>query len=225
MSSMASSYTQENGLSSEIEYRTVSRTAVLGLVFGIVGLLAILYAAMLFLPAVGLIFSLLALASFRKYPEELTGKPIAWTAFLLSGLLLIVAPIRHAYIYATEVPEGYERISFSTLTSPKGAPDMPTAEALELNGKQVFVKGYIHPSSISANSSKYFVLVPDLGTCCFGGQPPLTHMIEVTLTGNEGVRHSFRKFKLAGKLQVDTNLKPISGLQGVYYQLRADHVE
>ena len=101
-------------------------------------------------------------------------------------------------------------------------PDLPTERALELDGEAVFIAGYIHPSSMDTAMSKRFVIVPDIGTCCFGGQPPLTHMIEVTLAGEEYATKNMRKKKLAGTLRVNTNLKPIDGLTGVFYQLRAD---
>ncbi len=66
------------------------------------------------------------------------------------------------------------------------------------------------------------MLVPDLGTCCFGGQPPLTHMIEVSLSGDQYATRSLRQQKLAGTLKVNKDLKPIEGLTGVFYQLKAD---
>jgi hypothetical protein len=75
---------------------------------------------------------------------------------------------------------------------------------------------------MSSYEAKKFVIVPDLGTCCFGGQPPLTHMIEVTLTGDQYAHKDFRKKRLAGTFSVNPYLKPVDGLQGVYYQLRAD---
>ena len=52
---------------------------------------------------------------------------------------------------------------------------------IELDGKQIFVKGYVHPGVSSVSKLKKFVLVPDMGTCCFGGDPAPTDMIEVTL--------------------------------------------
>ena len=113
---------------------------------------------------------------------------------------------------------------FATLTSPKNAPDQPPAEALKFDGKKIFVKGYIHPTSMDAPRAKKFVLVPDLGTCCFGGQPPLTHMIEVTLSGDDFAKKSMRTQKLSGTLRVNRQLKPIEGLQGVYYTLQADQI-
>ncbi len=76
----------------------------------------------------------------QKYPTELSGKPVALIGLALNLLLSTIAPARHAYIYATEVPEGFERISFATLKSPMGAPDAPTKEALSLDGKKIFLK-------------------------------------------------------------------------------------
>ena len=62
-----------------------------------------------------------------------------------------------------------------------------------------------------------------MGTCCFGGQPKLTDMIEVTLDEPLRIEYSMRKRKLAGIFKVDTQLKAIDGLGGVYYQLQANH--
>jgi hypothetical protein len=72
---------------------------------------------------------------------------------------------------------------------------------------------------------RQFILVPDKGTCCFGGNPKLTDMIEVTLQDSLRVNYSFRKRGLAGTLRVDTTTKPVNGLGGVYYQLEADYVQ
>jgi len=203
-------------------YQSVSRAAVAALILSVLGLLSFLLIGLLLLPVAALVLAINALMSIRRYPNELLGKPMAWIGLGLAGGTLALAPAYHAYIYATEVPAGYERIAFATLTSPTGAPDMPPPQALSLDGQQVFVKGYIHPTSMDAPRAKKFVLVPDLGTCCFGGQPPLTHMIEVTLSGDQVAHKSMRKQKLAGTLRVNRALKPIDGLEGVYYTLRAD---
>ena len=60
---------------------------------------------------------------------------------------------------------------------------------MELNGKKIFMKGYVYPDGQRTNI-KRFVLVADLGTCCFGGQPKLTHMVEVTLRDPYRVEYS-----------------------------------
>ncbi len=203
-------------------YRSVSRTAVASLLLGVLGLTAFGTPFLTVIPLVGLAFAVLAFLAFRKFPEELMGKPLAITGAVFCTLTVIAAPAWHAYVYATEVPEGYERVNFSTLMSDKNQPDLPPIDAIKLNGKQVFIKGYIHPTSMDSMTAKKFVIVPDLGTCCFGGQPPLTHMVEVTLLGEEFARKSMRKQKLAGTLRVNPSLKKLEGLTGVYYQLRAD---
>ena len=208
--------------SDNLVYQSVSRAAVASLVIAVFGLLSFLFVALLPVPVVALLLAISALLSIRKYPDELLGKPLALSGLAISGITLALAPAYHAYVYATEVPPGYERIAFSTLTSPTGAPDLPPPQALELDGRQVFVKGYIHPTSMDTPRAKKFVLVPDLGTCCFGGQPPLTHMIEVTLTGDALATRNLRRQKLAGTLHVNRTLKPIDGLEGVYYTLKAD---
>jgi hypothetical protein len=63
-----------------------------------------------------------------------------------------------------------------------------------------------------------------MGTCCFGGQPALTDMIEVTLREPKRIRFSYKRRSLGGVLKVDPTLKEISGLTGVYFQLDADYV-
>jgi hypothetical protein len=211
--------------SDEFSYKSLSRAALLSLAFGLMGVLSWISPLLLFLSACGVIFGVVAFRNLKKFPNELFGFPVACIGIAISVVLLIVAPIRHAMIYYTEVPDGYERIQFASLKSPLGAPDQPTAEAIALNGKKVFLKGYIHPTSLASNTSKTFVLVPDWATCCFGTQPPLTHMIEVRLVNDKFAGKSFRQHALAGVLEVHEYVKPVDGLQGVYYQLEAEHFE
>lgn len=206
-------------------YRSVSRAAVLSVVFALLGGLSWYFPLLTILSAIGLLFALVALRNLKRYPTELSGKPAAIVGGVLGLVLLVVSPIRHTIIYYTELPDGYERISFASLKSPLGAPDLPPESALELNGKKVFLKGYIHPTSLASNAAKTFILVPDWATCCFGQQPPLTHMIEVRLTGDQFAQKSFRRHSLAGTLQVRPYIKPVDGLQGVFYELEADHFQ
>jgi Protein of unknown function (DUF3299) len=204
------------------DYRSTSRAAVIALVLAILGLSAFTAPWLVILPLLGVFAGIIGLNAIKKFPDELLGKPLALAGILISSITLVIAPAYHGYIYATEVPEGYTRVSFFTLMADKGQPDVPTNDAMQWNGQQIFIKGYVHPSSMSSYEAKKFVIVPDLGTCCFGGQPPLTHMIEVTLTGDQYAHKDFYKKRLAGKFTVNSYLKPIDGLEGVYYQLRAD---
>ncbi len=164
-------------------YRAVSRSAVVAaMVVGGLGLLSFWFVPLLILPAVAILLAMASLGQFRRYPDELTGKPIALLSLFIGAVTLIGATSLHLYTYYTEVPDGYERISFSQLKSPFIELDYPPETAMALNGKQVFMKGYILPTSVTSASASRFVIVPDIATCCFGGQPKLTHMVEVQLT-------------------------------------------
>ena len=61
-------------------------------------------------------------------------------------------------------------------------------------------------------------------TCCFGGQPKLTDMIEVTLKDPLRIKYSFGRRKLAGVIRVSPDKKQVAGLDGVYYRVDADYV-
>ena len=173
----------------------------------------------------GIFISLRSLGTIRRESDQYTGLPIAVAGLALSAFFLISGVGYGFYVYHTEVPEGYERISFLELQPDPARPDLPvSARALALDGQKVFVKGYIYPGDRRENL-KQFVLVPDMKTCCFGGQPKLTHMVEVTLEDPERAEYSMRKRKLGGILKVDTSLKPVSGVRGVYFQLAADYLK
>jgi hypothetical protein len=206
-------------------YRAISKGAVLSVILGLLSITAYSIPTLAIIGVVGLIFGWNAYRNIRRYPAELSGKGIAVLGILLCGLVFASSVTMHSVTYATEVPEGYERISFTDLQPLPQHPELPVSpDALTLNHKKVFVKGYIYPDGQQTNI-KRFVLVPDLGTCCFGGQPKLTHMMEVTLSDPDRVKYSLRKRKLAGELIVDTSLKPIDGLGGVYFQLKAHQVQ
>ncbi|MBP87409.1 MAG: hypothetical protein CMJ64_11915 [Planctomycetaceae bacterium] len=202
-------------------YRAVSKAAVVSLVLGLASVVGLASATLLVLALVGFVLGLIGWRSIVRYPAELTGKPMAILGVVLSAMFFVVGASKHMHEYATEVPEGYERISFRELQPEKGSRMPIPPGALELSGQQVFVKGYLYPDGQQDNIQR-FVLIPDLGTCCFGGQPKLTDMIEVTLEEPLRVSYSMRKRKFAGLLKVDPRLKPVSGVNGVYYQLQAD---
>ena len=180
-------------------YRSLSKAAVGSLLSMLVGLAGLMFPALLGLAALGIVLGIVAWRNLRRYPDELTGRTAATLGLVGSILLLVGGASMHSYVYMTEVPEGYQRITFADL-QPKtehtasGQPEMP----VELDGKRIFVKGYVHPGVASTGEIKKFILVPDMGTCCFGGQPKLTDMIEVTIRSGSGVRYSQFKRRLGG---------------------------
>jgi hypothetical protein len=203
-------------------YRAVSKAAVISLALGLLSAIGFLSPSFLILALLGAVMGFLGYRAILQYPEELTGMPIAMVGFGLCSLIFVGGVAKHAHEYATEVPDGCLRITFADLQPDKKSPLPIPPSALELNDQQIFVKGYVYPDGQQYNIQR-FVLVPDMGTCCFGGQPKLTDMIEVTLEDPLRIEYSYKKRKLAGVLKVDTRTKPVDGLGGVYYQLTADY--
>ena len=206
-------------------YRSLSRSAVISLVLSFVSLLALIFAPLLVLPVVSLLLGLTALSTIRRYPEEYTGQGMALLGTALSAIVFVLGATLHTVEYATEVPEGYERISFSDLKPEVQVPGVPLSQKiLDLNGKQVFIKGYIHPGVATMGKVDHFILVPDMGTCCFGGQPAMTDMIEVRIKDDASkVKYSTRRVKLAGKFALGQKMGKAPGdLRDVIYHLEAD---
>ena len=207
------------------QYRALSIAAVVALSLGLISLAALLFPTLLFVPLLGLGFAICALKNLQRHGEELAGRNLARVGLILCLFSFLGGATIAATLYATEVPPGYSRISFVELQPDPAHPHkMPIPpRALELNQKKVFIKGYIYPDDRSSEL-KRFILVPDMGTCCFGGQPALTDMIEVTLRDPLRAKFSFQRRKLGGILKVDGTMKEVTGLTGVYYQLDADYV-
>ena len=97
---------------------------------------------------------------------------------------------------------------------------------MDLDGKRIFVKGYVHPGVSDMGQIKKFILVPDMGTCCFGGQPKMTDMIEVTIVDGPGVRYSSAQAQ-ARRHPARVQPRPQGGrwTQGGLYELEADYVK
>jgi hypothetical protein len=207
-----------------LQYRSLSLLAVATFGLAVLAMPALIMSWLLFFPLLGIIIGLFAIRSLRGRSQEMAGIGLAWAGLFLNITLLSVGAARASYVYATEVPDGYERVNFNELQPDSARPDLPVPPfAIGLDEQRVFVKGYVYPDE-RGTQLKQFVLVPDLGTCCFGGQPKLTDMIEITLADPLRTQYSRRKHKLGGILKVDTRIKPISGLEGVYYRLEADYM-
>lgn len=219
-------------LSSDVDgvdfpYRAISRAAIVSIMLGIVALAGLIptFQGLLVLCLFGFAAALMGLRATRAYPNEYSGKSLAIAGLVFNGLVFSGGLGEHAYIYATEVPDWAQRVHFKELQQPAAAPDIPTSRAVELNGEQIFVKGYIHPTSGEGQLQR-FILIPDLGTCCFGGQPRSSDMIEVVLVGGETVRYSMAQKKLAGKFLVDPRGGNNNGFDNpVYYRLRAEYIK
>ncbi|MEM7317350.1 MAG: DUF4190 domain-containing protein, partial [Planctomycetota bacterium] len=198
---------------------------VAAMVLAIISFSSLLFVRLVFIPIIGAFLGFRAIKIIKERSHELTGLGLARVGTGLCIILTIASIAWDRYVWYTEVPEGYERISFSQLQPDKDVPESPIPPfAKTMDEKRIFVRGYMYPDETSGPQRR-FVLVPDMGTCCFGGQPALTDMIEVTLKDPLYITYSQRMRRLGGTLKVDERKKPVSGLDGVYYQLDADYLK
>ena len=213
------------------QYRAISIAAVVALVFGLMSLFALLGviwdapSTILSIPILGSIIGLLAVRKLKRQSSELTGMPVAVVGAVLSLIGLICGAAYSQYRYSTEVPDGYERISFLSLEPVMSRPELPVSpESLALQGKKVFVKGYVL-SDDKGVALKNFAIVPDLGDCCFGGTPKLHKLIQSEIKTKDRVGFSFFKRGFGGTFRVDPRQKDPNGLQGAHYFLDIDYVK
>ena len=218
---------QQASASHYYQYRALSFGSVLAIGIACLSIPTIFLATvnplLLALPLIGILFGSYTTLSLRKRQEEYTGLGYARTGLAISTLAFVTGISYATYTYATEVPDGHQRISFSELQPIPGRKDIPHAPvAEELAGKKVFLKGYVYPDG-QMDDIKRFVLVPDMGTCCFGGQPKLTDMIQVTLEDPLRTKYSYSRRSLAGTFHLTPAHADKVGT--VIYHLEADHVK
>lgn len=208
-------------------YRAISRSAVVSLLVSLVAVFGLVpsFVPLLAISLIGIGAAVVSLRSIAKFPDEFSGKGLAMLGLFVNASLLIGGTSLHTYIYLTEVPEGYTRVSFYELQQESEGMDQPTEKAFQVHNQDVFLKGYIHPSS-GGGLLKHFILVPDLGTCCFGGQPKSSDMIEITLGGGQTTKAGLMKKKLAGKFIVTPAPQKITDFDNViFYRMRVDQIK
>ncbi len=223
-------------------YRAVNRSAVVSVILAVLSmpLVAMAVASSPFrygdAVQVGLIGGALAIPAVLlgfsgwrtvlRYPDEYTGGGLGRFGCIAGVGLMLSGFGAASYTYATEVPEGYMRVGFWELQPDPDRPELPIGpKALELMGQPIFIKGYMHPGVASNGKVEYFILVPDMGTCCFGGQPKPTDMIAVHVPdADQRPSYSTRKISLAGNFALADRPINALGLQGVWYHLQAKEV-
>jgi hypothetical protein len=69
------------------------------------------------------------------------------------------------------------------------------------NRKPVIVTGYVNPTRQTREISR-FLLVKDLGSCCFGKAPQINHFIDVALKDGQTVNYSRDPVTVRGVLEI-----------------------
>jgi hypothetical protein len=200
-------------------YRALSTAAVASLVLGVLSILSLLDWWLALIPMAGVILGIVALRKIRKQPEEYTGRGAAIAGIALGVLFCVGGFGRLSYIHATEVPTGYERVDYSSLQpQPADPPNSIPPEAKALDGKKVFIKGYVYPG-MRKDGITQFLLVRDQGTCCFGGNPKITDRIQVALSDPKGFSFSGSLFKVAGTFRITESSQAVDAKGIVFYHL------
>jgi hypothetical protein len=200
-------------------YRALCTPAVASIVLGLLSALALLDGWLALISLAAILLGGVALRKIRAQPREYTGRPLAYLGIVFAMLFGSAGIARQCYEYTTELPPGFSRVSYSELQPQEG--DLPNTippDAMALDGKKVFIKGYVYPGQRMQGITQ-FLLVRDQGSCCFGGNPKLTDRIQVALSDPHGFTFSNGVFKVAGVFHVTPPSRAIDAGGTVFYHL------
>ncbi len=213
----------------DFQYRPVPVLVAVSMAFTCLSVLAILSDLLLVVPLVGVVLAFIAYYQIARSQGDLSGGAMAICSLIAMLLMFVGFGSMHLYSYATEVPEGFTRISFASDISMKGFQTIGQRQGVhpdvaKLAGQQVYLKGYMYPYR-EIHGLKSFVLCKDTGDCCFGGQPKPTDMILINMTDDQMVDYQDKRLVgVAGTFRVEPVYDPAvaDGLRPVY-QLDCKH--
>lgn len=203
----------------EFDYRPVPPLVPVSAAFILFSVTAFMWDVLVVVPLIGSLVAMFAWRQVARSPQYYSGGMAAKIVCFVLVSMTVGATSLHAYSFATEVPEGFERVSFASDISEKGFvvdggrmglhPDVQ-----KLTDKPLFLKGYMYPTKQS-HDIEAFVLCKDSGDCCFGGQPKVTDMIFVEMAKGQMVNHRSGLVAVAGTFKASPMLDP-TGLNPVY---------
>jgi hypothetical protein len=200
-----------------IHYRAIHTGAIFSLVIGIFSAALLLVAPIApsswipvaAIPVFGISISLWSIGRIRKDSDQYTGLPLAIAGLVLSTVFLVSGVSYGSYVYFTEVPDGYQRIAFEgmrpTEQQERGGVAVPP-EIKALDGKRVFIKGYIRPGSAPVRTGiDKFLLVRDNNECCFGDLSKVKYydQMDVKITSNHRVEDTLNILRMGGVLEIN----------------------
>ncbi len=224
VSSLGLELPQGGYLEEEFSYRPVPVLVSISAGLVILGLSSFLTEWMLVLPLLGMFAALMAMRKIRNSEGAYSGAGACKAMMVCASLIIVGAGSLHAMAYITEVPEGYQRVSFASDISAhgmkvvEGKVELPEA-VQKLQNQPIFIKGYMYPSKQTAGITK-FLLCKDSGDCCFGGAPKPTDMILISIPKEKAVDFSPGLKAVAGTFTL-ANGAEADG-QSPVYQLNAD---
>ncbi|MCA8991987.1 MAG: DUF3299 domain-containing protein [Planctomycetaceae bacterium] len=195
---------------SEFSYRPVPIFAVCGFVLALMSTLAVVVWIAIPIAIVALVVSAISAVVISRSRDIYSGLWMAVVGMILPVVCSTIGVAYQVNLYRNEVPDGYQRVSFYKDISEKGFVQDQTSPRLQpppevdaLDGKKVFLKGYIFPTQQASGLTK-FLLLKDNGQCCFGGKPAVQDRITVDLVGFN-VDHTYNKVSVSGTFRVNQN--------------------
>ena len=184
-------------------YRAISGTAIAAAAVALLSPLVVLGWSFAAVPVVGLVLAVAALGDIARRPAAVTGRGLALVALAGSGISLVGGLAYLAAVYTAELPEGFARLNYAMLQPLPGDPATAVPDsALEMNGREVLLKGYMYPGSRQRGIAE-FLLCRDQGDCCFGGTPKITDRVLVRLADPKGIDFTQRLVKIAGRFRIE----------------------
>lgn len=212
-------------LTNEFDYRPMPVLAPVSLVFGIFSSIGLLAPFVLTLGMVGAVLAVICLIQIRRADGALGGRLLASLGLGLSVLFFASGVCRHAYAFATEVPDGYRRVNFPREISMKkfvienGIKELHP-DVKPLVDQPIFIKGYMYPEQQQFGLTS-FVLLRDNGKCCFGGNPAPEDMILVEMQQNQTVDFLSGLVAIGGVLRANPNPNP--NIDDPVYRIEGNH--
>lgn len=204
----------------QFDYTPMPVLAPISAILGVCSLIAFLGLFGIAMSVVGVIIGTLACLKIWRSQGAYTGMKPAISGLALSLFSAVGGTALMVYNYHHEVPEGFERVSFSQQISKtaflieNGVQDVhPNVKALV--GKPIFLKGFMYPTGQVTGLTE-FLLLKDSGQCCFGGQPKLEDMIGVRMKDGKTVDHYTGRVSVAGTFKINPAYTGASSLEPLF---------
>lgn len=209
----------------DFSYRPVPVIAPVAFILGVSSLLALISEFAVLIAFFGIAFGAVATWKIRKSNGAYGGKIWATVGLFASVIFFFGGIGTHVYAYMTEVPEGYQRVSFVRDISAKEFVYEQGVRKLHpdvapLDGQKIFIKGWMWGTQKNTGLTD-FVLLKDNGQCCFGGNPKPFDMMHVIMEGGKTTDKFDGMVSIAGVLSCDPDGKK---KQDAVYILKASYV-
>jgi hypothetical protein len=202
-------------------YRALHPLAVVSTVVAGLSIITMLHWALAVVPLAGIILGWAAWRQIREAPDEWTGLRLAQIGMIGSAAMWVGCYIILFCATVSEVPPGYQRLSYDDLQPDPSRPTEPIPQtARDLNDAKVFVQGYMQ-SRRQLTGIKEFILQPASGECAFCiPSPKLTEKIRVILQGDLETVSTNHLISVAGRFRIDLN-----DPSGIPYAIEANYLK